>query len=852
MERIGAHSRRGRAIAGVFGSLLLLVAIPLVLSLSQRPGKDGRQAQATIVPQITVAPRSTSAPSIQPVETSDLLFSIPVDAANMHSAYDLSGFAVADDGSLWIGDGNNRLLNYSLAGKLLRSIDLAVSLQPLNGLALRGAGIWVHSGSDGSGYVRKLDTSGRVLAEYRVPEIIGTGATREPPEKGMTGLAFGGNGELLIAKEYMSPYVQIVDTQGKLQPAILAGYPSGGKLYTAKTDGPPAEHRSTRQVTVGDVRVNVAVSGTLTSLRLLKVDTDGSFYVRAEEWIESAPPGSAEGSRQYVLQYSAEGQLLRHTRVLTSMQGLASGPDGAFYTLMPQLNARGVYTSVDVRRLNFFAAGQPLPLLPTSTATPVLPSLTPTNKPTPSSTPIQDLATLAAQSDLIVRARVVRMGVAQYTLYCTLKPEEWLKNPGGLIADRLSLRVPAGRDWSQETPVMVPVVLQTGKEGLLGEDSESGPDYIIFMRNSVPAENMGGSPVYRLTDEQSGKISNAGVFSILNGKIDYAGIPKYKGWTVDQFTAEIRRYAPTPVPVEKAAYDLSVQGQYARFIAEVEMVSRSPWKASVGPGARLLQQVRVLNWLKKDQWAADMLGLSLTQEEYDRMRQGSGHYILFLTNQGEQGVCPMGVPTDYFKMQGGQEGIFEIKDGKIGYSGIGGYEGYSLGKFEAVLRSAVPTPVPRPTAEGEQAPPPPMPTTESTRALPRFSGWVQESDLIAEVELLPGDGPTLTDPYWITATFKVQDWLKKPAWYSMDTVSVRVASYRACDFSLGKGPYIIFLRLDKNAQAGNPENSSYSYSIGAVYGLRDGIIEYGGYIGQPVVKVEADIRTAVAQPTRQP
>ncbi len=473
----------------------------------------------------------------------------------------------------------------------------------------------------------------------------------------------------------------------------------------------------------------------------------------------------------------------------------------------------------------------------------VVPSAQPSTKiATPRPTPIQDLATLAAQSDLIVRAHVEWIDGQTHTLRSSLKPEEWIKNPKGLIADNLWLWVLSGRDWGRNIPVAITGPILGGPD-----DGQPGPEYILFLHQAPSSEysdaafpNPNGLPSYYLTDEGRSKFSNAGVFSIKDGKIDYAGIAQYRGWSVDQFIAEVHRYAPTPVPVDNATHDLSLQGQHARFTVEVDMINRTPWKASIGPGARLLQQVKVRTWVKKVDryglgWDADILGLSLTQEEYDRMQAGSGRYLVFLTNLGEQGECPMGVPQDYFALQGGKGGIFEVKDGKIGYSGISGYEGYSLDKFKEALQWAVPTPIPYPTTESKYPP-------------PTLADSIRRLDIIARVEIVSSGEASPTDPNSTTYTFKVLDWLKKPDWYSADTVRVSDAGYKACQLSLGKGPYIIFLEPGQDSPQYNPGHADYH--LGSVYGIRDGIIEYGGRIGQSVDKVEADIRTAVAQPNK--
>ncbi len=858
-RRSSRQPRSNRALITLVFVAVLAVTALSVSGLAQRQTRDIKGSKQMGVTETSViaapatsvaAPVVTVAPS---TESGDLLFTVPVGPNGVHDPYRLADFGAAEDGSFWIGDGDDRLLHYASDGNLLSTVSIEVSKPPMNnGLAVVGTDLWLSSGPMDFDYLRKLSQDGKILAEYRVPSTTGEGSNLEPTEKGVSGVILGGNGEVLFEKHYASPYVQLLDAGGNFKPTVLSGYPANNKLYTAKPDGRPVDGLHTGHVKAGDLDVTVEVSGTLADLRLLKALSDGSFYIIADEWVQSGQQAEFIGSNRYLLCYSSSGQLLKQGRVPPDGVQIAAGGDNTFYTLAPQLDEGGKFNRVEVRRIILFGAHTPLPPLPTPTITPILPTATvapPTDTPTIAPTPVQDLAMLAQQSDLIVRAKTTSGDGQTHTLRYGLKPEEWIKNPDSLITDKLVVWVLSGRDWHRP----IPVVLQAD---FTGQDDESmSKEYILFLHKA------GNTPVstettYWLTDEYINgnkvKFSNAGVFSIEDGKIGFAGIGKYGGWPVDKFVEEIHKYAPTPVPVSKSDRDLSLLGRNALMIAEVEWQRKPPKEApesistsaptveaaGTGKNKPLLQVVAVKNWITGGiDWP--YIGLYLTPDEYNYLAGGSGHYILFLRAPNFTSACSDSLTLlGYYQLQEGLNGVFEMKGNKIGYSGTSGYEGYTVDEFLKALGRLAPTPIPSPTTHLDYPP-------------PTFADWLQRATMVAKVEF---SGQEEAPGQEITGTFHVQEWFKKPEGYTMDSIHVRLSSWDLCRFSPGRGPYIIVFNLDKNSARDDPEHGVYYIETGgwSVFDISEGVVQYGSYIGRPAESLESDIRAMLAASTATP
>src|SRR5690606_32650887 len=114
------------------------------------------------------------------------------------------------DGTFWIADTQGgRLLHYDPQGALLNGIDL-------RDYGVSGAADVEATGSDilvlsSGGEVLRLATDGELLATYDIPGGLG-------PEGGLTGLAVGDHGEILLEFEMGAQIAQFVDAHG-----VLAG-----------------------------------------------------------------------------------------------------------------------------------------------------------------------------------------------------------------------------------------------------------------------------------------------------------------------------------------------------------------------------------------------------------------------------------------------------------------------------------------------------------------------------------------------------------------------------------------------------------------------------------------------------
>jgi hypothetical protein len=290
--------------------------------------------------------------SAQGENTHEIVFTIPVgkegvqyEGENVSEmlTWGPKAFTVAPDGSFWIADTvGNRLLHYSPKGDLLDMIYLDGQVVGAGDLEVTASDILVLSQAAMPAKVVRLALDGTVLASYELPKGLRL-------EDGLSGIALGDQGEVLVEREGGAYVSQLVDARGKMAPAPLDGYVHAGQLYTARPADMTAEDTTRGYITAGDRRIEVAVTNSLGGLRLLGVNPDGSFYVIAEEVVVS---GTIQVD-QTVRHYDAAGELLGLARVPLAEQytdveqGLVVGPDGAVYALITRPDR------VEVQRLRF-------------------------------------------------------------------------------------------------------------------------------------------------------------------------------------------------------------------------------------------------------------------------------------------------------------------------------------------------------------------------------------------------------------------------------------------------------------------------------------------------------------------
>jgi hypothetical protein len=182
--------------------------------------------------------------SAQGENTHEIVFTIPVgkegvqyEGENVSEmlTWGPKAFTVAPDGSFWIADTvGNRLLHYSPKGDLLDMIYLDGQVVGAGDLEVTASDILVLSQAAMPAKVVRLALDGTVLASYELPKGLRL-------EDGLSGIALGDQGEVLVEREGGAYVSQLVDARGKMAPAPLDGYVHAGQLYTARPADMTAE-----------------------------------------------------------------------------------------------------------------------------------------------------------------------------------------------------------------------------------------------------------------------------------------------------------------------------------------------------------------------------------------------------------------------------------------------------------------------------------------------------------------------------------------------------------------------------------------------------------------------------------
>lgn len=309
-------------------------------------------AAPTATPLAMPAAVTPSPPAPACMNGEGVVFTVPVGPDGVQYGAEQTGpmaLAVAADGTFWIADTQgNRLVHYDPQGVLLNRIDL-------NGHGIGVADVEV-IGSDVNalvvGYgekVLRFTADGSLLATYDIPEGLGS-------EGGLTGLAVGDHGEVLLEFMMGAEVAQLADAQGALKPVPLSGYTREGKLYKVRQSG---SWTSQGIIVAGSARIEVTAPNILAGLRILGFTPAGNFYVVVDEMV-STPTVWVDKT---VHLYDPAGELLGVARVPVAGQytyvqnGLAVGPDGCIYALLTHPER------VEVVRLGFSTELEPI--LPT-------------------------------------------------------------------------------------------------------------------------------------------------------------------------------------------------------------------------------------------------------------------------------------------------------------------------------------------------------------------------------------------------------------------------------------------------------------------------------------------------------
>lgn len=307
---------------------------------------------------IGVLPNAAASVRAQDGAPHEIVFTIPIGKEGVQYEgerpemlpWGPTAFAVAPDGSFWIADAvGNRLFHYSPAGNTLGTVSLAGQVVGIGDLEVTRSDIWVLDIAAVIPKLLRLSPDGKLLGRHEIPEGLRL-------EHGLSGIAVGDQGEVLVEREGGVFVSQLVDTSGKITRIPLQGYVHRGRLYTARPADLTAADTTRGHITAGEVQIEVTMTHDLGGLRILGFHPDGSFYVVAEEVVVDG----AIQVDQTVRHYDAAGELLGLARVPLAEQytyvarGLAVGPDGAVYALITRPDR------VEGQRLRFARALEPI------------------------------------------------------------------------------------------------------------------------------------------------------------------------------------------------------------------------------------------------------------------------------------------------------------------------------------------------------------------------------------------------------------------------------------------------------------------------------------------------------------
>ncbi|MDD3824916.1 MAG: hypothetical protein PHY79_02995 [Anaerolineae bacterium] len=330
--------------------LALLLSKPVAMELSA----------ARIVSEQETQELQRDANASQSEDGDKVVFTIPVDSTGIqYSGEGLPGiqtwgpkaFAVASDGTFWVADTvGNRVLHYDTDGALLNLINLNDrGVIGIGDVEAVDSGFLVLDIAAQIPRVLQLASDGGHVAAYDLPEGLRL-------EDGLSGLAVGDHGEILVEQEGGAFLSQLADANGVSALVPLPGYIHRGILYKAQPADLSTADTTHGYIIAGSSRIEVTVPNMLAGLRVLGFNADGGFCVVVEEMV--ADP--TVWVDQSVRCYGAAGELLGVARVPVAEQytyvqnGLAVGPDGNVYALLTRPDR------IEIVRLGFSSVLEPI------------------------------------------------------------------------------------------------------------------------------------------------------------------------------------------------------------------------------------------------------------------------------------------------------------------------------------------------------------------------------------------------------------------------------------------------------------------------------------------------------------
>ncbi|MFZ6030377.1 MAG: hypothetical protein ACOYYS_21930 [Chloroflexota bacterium] len=306
---------------------------------------------------------SSAASTISTDVTHEVVFSIPVGDKGIHYASDgpdmliwgPPAITVAPDGTFWIADtADNHLLHFNSEGVLLDKIAVGDFAVGVGDIEVTSKAIWVLDMASIPPKVVQLSLKGKVLGHYDLPKGL-------YPEDGLSGIAIGSDGSVLIEQGDGVNITRFVDPSGGREQESLEGYLLQDKVYSAYPAELVSDDPSRRYIQAGNKRIGVEFATDLGGLIILNVNSDGSFWVVAEEVVFNP----AVQVDEKVYRYDASGNLVGMARIplaemYTSVaHGIVVGPDDNVYILVTKPDR------AEVQRLIFSARLSPI-LIPST------------------------------------------------------------------------------------------------------------------------------------------------------------------------------------------------------------------------------------------------------------------------------------------------------------------------------------------------------------------------------------------------------------------------------------------------------------------------------------------------------
>ncbi len=285
---------------------------------------------------------------------SELVFTVPLgtdqgihyQGVGMQEAltWGPADMTAAPDGTFWLADTvSDRILHYDRSGKFLQGIDLLGDAVGATDLEVQGDTVIVLDQASMPPKVLAIGNNGKVQWIQEVPDEMGL-------DSGLSGIALGDNGELLLELVGGDQVAQLLDSAGKVSPqSPKRSYLNNGKEYSAHASGLDSPSPNSGTVTIGAVHVDVKVENNLGGLYLLGFDGSGGVFVVSEEVLLD---GSIRVD-QTITHYSGTDKVEGVARVPIADQytyvgnGLTVGQDGFVYFLATRPDR------AEVRRLTF-------------------------------------------------------------------------------------------------------------------------------------------------------------------------------------------------------------------------------------------------------------------------------------------------------------------------------------------------------------------------------------------------------------------------------------------------------------------------------------------------------------------